>query len=131
MTDRKAPAFPALPAGSCSPNCSCLSFGWVVSTGKGKSWWPGSSCGAAEQTRLHQRRKHTHTHTLGEALVVNWQPGGGRGDAHPGRVRGQSPTISTKAHIQVGCASWTPLLKSKHGGSAPTVKKERYTIFPV
>lgn len=99
MTDRKSPAFLALPAGSCSLNCSCLSFGWVVSTGKQKSWWPGSSCGAAEQTCLHQSRKHTHI--LGEALVVNWQLGGGRGDAHPGTVRRQSPTISTKAHVQL------------------------------
>lgn len=27
--------------------------------------------------------------------------------------------------------SWTPLLKSKHGGFTPTVKKERYPISPV
>lgn len=68
---------------------------------------------------------HTHTHTLGEALVVTRQPGGGSSSALPGSVRRQNPTISTKAHIQVGRSSWTPLLKSKHDGFALTAKKER------
>lgn len=59
------PAFPTLPANSCSLNCSCWNFGWEVSTGKQKSWWPASSCGGTEQT---------------EAMVqtVTRQPCGGR-----------------------------------------------------
>lgn len=123
---RHPAAFPTLPAGSCSADCSCWSSGWAVSTGKPGSRRPGSSCGATEQT-YRIRARNTHTLACVKALVVTRQPGSDRGQCPPRQYKKANPSSShQRAHFRWVCSvsKWAPLLKWKHDGFPLSAKKE-------